>query len=134
MKQKRSYDCRPIQWDVVKKKLHFHKLAAMRRGLDFNLSAMSVYNLLRARRCYYTGIEMTEALPHKHGVSGINLLTDRTFERLDASKGYVIGNVVSCCRGVNSLKGQLERDGEPVDPEDLKIIIKEVRRVILEVN
>ena len=51
-------------------------------------------------RCYYTGIEMI--------ING-NRKTDlflMSCDRIDSTKGYVKGNVVLCCFGLNMLKGK----------------------------
>lgn len=66
-----------------------------KEGLEFNLSLTSVRNLLRAKKCFYTGTEF-----------GTNE-TARSVDRVDSSKGYVKGNVVACTVRVNSFKSNL---------------------------
>jgi hypothetical protein len=76
---------------------------ARNRGLDFDLSFQSVKNLMLAKRCAYTGITLTDPIDGSP-VRG----SDRTIDRVDASKGYVRGNVVACCHAINHMKGQVE--------------------------
>lgn len=66
------------------------------RGIDFDLPLLSLANLYKAKRCYYTGVELTPK----------NMSIDRVDNRL----GYVKGNVVACDKTVNSLKGSIEPD------------------------
>lgn len=76
---------------------------AKNTGIHFNLSLTSFKNLMRAKRCYYTGIIMTTKRTGK-----LIRATDRTVDRLDSSKGYVKGNVVACCHTANKMKGTIE--------------------------
>lgn len=79
---------------------------ALSRGLEFTITLTSMRNMLKAKRCYYTGILMTEP------VAGSNLkATDRTIDRIDSTKGYIPGNVVACCNAANTLKNMCEGGG-----------------------
>ena len=75
--------------------------SARSRDLDFNLTLTSIKNLVNAKRCGYTGIELTFET---------NKLNSHTIDRIDNNKGYVIGNVIACCKQFNELKGRLTRD------------------------
>ena len=57
------------------------------KGLEFNLSFISVKNLLRAKCCYFTGKVLTNK--------------NRSIDRVDNTKGYVKGNVVACDKKFN---------------------------------
>jgi hypothetical protein len=50
--------------------------------------------------------------------------TDRTIDRVDASKGYVIGNVVACCYAVNHMKSLVENDLAGTGLTGLKVVRK----------
>lgn len=63
---------------------------ALKAGIEFNLSLMTVYNLCRSKRCHFTGVKLTAE--------------NFTFDRVDNQKGYVPGNVVACCHNFNQLK------------------------------
>ena len=73
--------------------------SAKSRNKEFNLTLTSVRNLLKSKKCYYTGVELTRG---KHG----NLSIDR----VDNDKGYVKGNVVACDTTFNKLKDDLTVD------------------------
>ena len=70
--------------------------SAQKRGHDFNLSLTSVRNLLNSKKCAFTG-------------QPLNSKT-LTVDRIDASKGYVKGNVVACHKLFNIKKGALTKD------------------------
>ena len=76
---------------------------ARKRGIEFDISIMSIRNILSAKRCYYTGVELTRP------IYGMDLRpTDITIDRVDANKGYVRGNVVACCYEANQFKAMIE--------------------------
>lgn len=73
------------------------------RNIEFNLSFTAYKNLLRAKRCFYTGVELTDP------DNSIQTPTTRTIDRIDSSKGYVHGNVVACCFQINQAKSVFEK-------------------------
>lgn len=69
------------------------KSLAIRRGLEWNISESDYFELI-SKRCHYRN--------HPLGISnGVCL------DRVDNSKGYVIGNVVPCCGNCNRIKCHL---------------------------
>ena len=95
---------------------------ARRDGYEFALSLISVRNLLIAKRCYYTGREMTLPSYNRDGNVPGNVpqrSTDVTIDRVDNSLGYVKGNVVACCKAANSFKSRLENDNFELGMEDM---------------
>lgn len=88
---------------------------AKARGIEFKLSFVAYKNLIRAKKCFYTGIEL----------SNIEGAADqRTIDRVNPNKGYVSGNVVACCNGMNQMKAQMERDGSIFLPNFQKAVMK----------
>lgn len=85
--------------DVARKYLQL-AANAEQRNLEFNLSLAAVKKLLKQDRCFYTGVHVRSDVgathPHK-----------KTFDRVDASKGYIKGNVVVCSHRFNVKKGSL---------------------------
>lgn len=75
------------------------------RGISFNLSFVSCRNLLKAKKCYYTGVLLTKT---KTDTGAKPKPTDFTVDRIDSSKPYEKGNVVVCCHFANQLKNQVE--------------------------
>lgn len=94
------------QFDLyVAKKMSAKAQNARDRGIEFSLSFASMKNLLKAQKCYYTGLPMTRPTGQKQ------IGSDLTIDRIDASKGYIKGNVVACCYAANQLKSQVEAAG-----------------------
>ena len=79
---------------------------ARQNGIEFSLSFTSFKNMMKSKRCKYTGIELTD--------SGKQLITDRTIDRIDSNKGYVKGNVVCICRAANQFKSLFENPQYPI--------------------
>ena len=95
-----------VDFDVfVATKYLSKKMNAEERGLEFNLSLTSMRNLCKAKRCYFSGIPLTDK--------------NRTIDRVDNKKGYIKGNVVACCKEVNTLKGQLENESNVLNLKSL---------------
>lgn len=67
---------------------------AKSKGIEFSISLTSFKNMLKSKKCYFTGLP----------------LAAETFsiDRIDNSKGYVAGNVVACHLNFNSLKAMIE--------------------------
>lgn len=75
---------------------------AKRMTLPFETTNADLLNLYRQQggKCFYTGLEMKLI-----SETAKDLLL-ASCDRIDSTKGYVPGNVVLCCWGVNLLKGQ----------------------------
>lgn len=85
----------PSDVEVAKKLLNIYQ-SAMDRKLEFNLSFESVKTLLKFPSCYYTGRKFDADGPFA-----------RSIDRIDSSKGYIEGNVVSCTVDINGKKSNL---------------------------
>ena len=102
--------------EVARKMIKIHQSAADRK-LDFDLSLETVRKLLTYKTCYYTNREFDE-----------DGAFSRSFDRVDSSKGYVEGNVVSCTVDINGKKSNLTFDEiaalyhklKPTHDEDIK--------------
>lgn len=92
--------------DVARKYLQLKHNAEL-RGHDFNLKLTSVRNLLKATKCAFTGKEIT--------------YDNISIDRVDPTKGYIIGNVVMCDKEFNLMKGRLT-------PADVKAIMRVMKR------
>jgi hypothetical protein len=88
----------PSDVEVAKKFLNIYQ-SAMDRKLEFNLSFESVKTLLKFQTCYYTGRKFDNDGPYA-----------RSIDRIDSSKGYIEGNVVSCTVDINGKKSNLSDD------------------------
>lgn len=80
------------------------------KGHEFTLSLTSMKNMLKAKKCYYTGLPLT--------------LDTVTIDRVDNSKGYIRGNCVSCHTVVNNFKGLIENGTSPIGMKEVKMLMK----------
>lgn len=81
------------------------------RGVEWKLSLISVRNLLKTKKCPWTGIILT--VPRGQGKP--QLSTDITIDRIDNSKGYVPGNVIAVSSVANNFKSIFENPQYPID-------------------
>jgi hypothetical protein len=88
---------KPFNIILAEKYINLHK-SAMRRGKEFNLDIADVRKLLKTKKCFYTGVTLTE-------IEGDNY--QRTVDRIDNTRGYVKGNVVACSHLANQIKNEL---------------------------
>ena len=113
----------------VAKKLVAKEKDAKRRGIEFGLTFQSMKNLMKAKRCYYTGIVLTEPAGLQDDQLAGRHASDRTIDRIDGSKGYVPGNVVACCNAANNIKAQLEGAGLSGLRAGRNIFNKSIKRI-----
>lgn len=95
---------------------------ALSRGIKFTMTLQSMRNLMGAKKCYYTGVPLTNPS------AGYAKASDRTIDRIDPSKGYEPGNVVACCHAANQLKAQVEQGGIPGLQMGIRILEKAIKR------
>lgn len=80
---------------------------AQDRGKEFNLNLTSIRNLLRTKKCPYTGITL-QIYHYPPGTSQSMIPRDSlSIERLDCDKGYVKGNVIAISHEANLARGDL---------------------------
>lgn len=87
--------------DVVNKYIQLRD-SARTRGLEFDLKLITVKNLLRAEKCFYTGVKFSK---------GGQSMNRKTVDRVDPSRGYIVGNVVACTLAANGIKNTIESEG-----------------------
>lgn len=87
--------------------------SADKRGKEFDLSLMTVANLLKSKKCHYTGRPIS--FFRQEGCETASV------DRVDNDKGYITGNVVACSQRVNVAKNDLSI-------AELKRIIKVMER------
>lgn len=107
--------------DTIVARKYLQKLENSKsRGIEFKLTFMAYKNLLRSKKCFYTGIALSD-------VEGAG--DQRTIDRVNPNKGYVSGNVVACCKAMNQMKGVMERDGSIFLPNFQKAVGKMFKEV-----
>lgn len=116
-----------MQSSDIELAVRYANKAEMAKGkhLDFTISFAEYKRLHSLKRCAYSGLEFCGYTDNKPD----NLFTCRTLDRIDASKGYVPGNVVAVCQGVNNLKSVWENPNNPLTCEMVAKIIKSVLAV-----
>lgn len=97
--------------DVARKLINSY-LSAKDRNLEFNLTFQDIKRLLSTKHCFYTGLELNNDEKSQN---------QRTFDRVDNSKGYIRGNVVVCTKEFNGLKGCLT-------VEQIQLLVKGLKK------
>lgn len=98
--------------DIHIAKLYIRKVTkAEQSGHEFTLTFNQYKRLMLRKTCYYSGIPLTPG-PNPGETA---TQTSRTLDRIDNSLGYIEGNVVAACRGVNQFKATLESEDSIVD-------------------
>jgi len=92
---------------------------AKSNNIIFQLSFMSYKNLMTSKKCKYSGIKLTGKRQGKK-----IRFTDRTIDRIDNRIGYVKGNCVAVCHGVNTIKSMIENPENPLTAKGLEGIAK----------
>lgn len=82
------------------------------RNIPFMLSFYDYKRLLNTRKCYYSGVELTFEASKDNSF---------TIDRIDASIGYVPGNVVACSLKMNQKKKDFTLD-------ELRMVFKKLKK------
>lgn len=93
-----------VQFDKMVAQYYVNKVQSCRtREIEFNLTFTQVKNMLRAKKCQYTGVTLTKS------TSSSQLPTDVTIERIDPSKAYETGNVCAVSYAANQAKSAFDK-------------------------
>lgn len=82
-----------------------YKSASKRRRIEFELT-LSEFEYIVAQPCYYTGRVPSTA--HKTFNGPLRKIVFNGIDRLDSTRGYVVGNCVPCCWEINRAKNNLD--------------------------
>lgn len=118
--KKITHDRSVTDADVARKFLQVED-SARKRGIEFSLNLTTVKNLMKAKKCKYSGLPYDYTDPER----------SPSFDRLDSNKGYVKGNVVSCMVGINSLKNILLEHDASFFKDNPELLLKVVEQWIL---
>ena len=77
-----------------------YKKSAKKRNYIFDLD-IETFRKITQMNCYYCGIEPKQIKNHKEC---FGKYTYNGIDRIDNSKGYILNNVVPCCKVCNSAK------------------------------
>lgn len=90
----------------AKNKLFYkYRMQAQRRDIEFKLKYKDFLRIIN-EHCHYCGSEHSNREVTKSG----HVLMYNGIDRLDNEQGYVLGNVVPCCRFCNQMKSDLSYD------------------------
>lgn len=88
------------------------KKGAKSRGLLFNISIEYLWELFRGQeeKCALTGISLI--IPRSHYSSKKNPpgVAMASVDRIDSSKGYIVGNIQWVCAKINHMKWDLSQE------------------------
>ena len=87
-------------------------------GHEFTLPFSAFKRFKSVKTCHYTGMELTTP------TEGKVKQTDRTLDRIDSTKGYVVGNVVACSHYANQVKSVLENPSSTIELKHLTKLTK----------
>ena len=92
-----------VDFDIYCARMYLKKIDSCRnRGIPFKLNLTSFKNLMRAKKCYYTGVKLVRGANHEHHECYL------TIDRIDSNLPYQKGNVVACSLRANQLKSMVE--------------------------
>lgn len=98
-----------LSFDEYVARYYLNKIKNARdRNLEFSLTLQEVKNMLRAKKCQLTGVELTHTGAGTVDASSSQRHSDLTLDRIDNTKGYVQGNVMACCYAANHVKSAIE--------------------------
>lgn len=114
-----------VEFDAYCAKSYLSKIqSCQQRGVEFKLNFTSFKNLMRAKKCYYTGVTLTRGGGQE---TNPNYLT---IDRIDNKLPYQKGNVVACSRQANQLKNEVEKGGMTMK-QALNVFKKTIERGVL---
>lgn len=95
------------KYPVFIQNMYSNRILKRNTSLGFNsnniISIDEYFNLI-TRKCYYCGEESSQ-----EKIINKKMFRHNGIDRIDSNKGYIKGNVVSCCTDCNLMKGTLDQ-------------------------
>lgn len=114
-----------VEFDAYCAKSYLSKIqSCQQRGIEFKLNFTSFKNLMRAKKCYYTGVALTRGGGQENNPNYL------TIDRIDNKLPYQKGNVVACCTKANQLKALVE-NSDMTMKQAFNVFKKTVERGVL---
>ena len=88
-----------------------YMLRARKKKIEFDISGEKFWELTQSN-CYYCDDEpkqVFKAIQRANKWTGCKDFTFNGLDRIDSSKGYVLGNVVTCCKKCNYAKNDMSQ-------------------------
>lgn len=96
------------------------------KNIEFSLSFAEYRKLSLAKKCAYTDIQFCG---YDKDNKPLSKFTSRTIDRIDNTKGYVRGNCVSVCKGINEFKGILENPKATLSVELINKMVNSIDKI-----
>lgn len=104
--QKESRKKMPNNLAIVREILRKYKSSAKRRGYIFEISEPMFIDMIK-QNCFYCDVEPSTVRLYQSYDYGDRTLTYNGIDRVDNSKGYISGNIVTCCQKCNMAKREM---------------------------
>lgn len=105
----KSCGCIRLKPEAALKKLQIsYRYGAQRRGRPFQLK-LKEFKKLTSSACYYCGAKPSFVIKTSPKNFKPDIYIYNGIDRIDNTKGYILGNCVSCCKTCNNLKRILSR-------------------------
>lgn len=92
-----------VEFDIYCARMYLSKLDSCKsRNIPFKLNLTSFKNLMKAKKCYYTGVKLVRGTAFEGHECYL------TIDRIDNKLPYQKGNVVACSLRANQLKCMIE--------------------------
>lgn len=112
-----------VEFDIIIANKYVDKIKhAKKSGIEFKLTFAQFKRIMQRKRCAYSGIEFADISKPENNWQKI------TIDRIDNKKGYIPGNVIAVCNGVNNIKSQWENPNIPIDIPTMERIIRNVKK------
>lgn len=119
-----------VEWDhYVISKWQAKRNDAKQRKIEFAMTFRMMDNILRAKKCAYSGVRLTLCREGEESKP-----SDVSIERVNPDKGYVQGNVIAVCRLANNIKSMTEQNGLTSMKETHMILTKALKRIAKQEN
>lgn len=113
-----------IHRQLAEEKLYYLKKRCQKRNRECSITVEDLIESYATEFCQVTGVALIDS-----EVGDTRLLfNSRTLDRIDSSKGYVKGNILTVCYAVNHYKAKLETPDRDGNRLDLNTILAKVRQ------
>lgn len=96
----------PLGVAAIRKYYTLYRMSAKQRELEFNIDKKLFEKLIKGN-CYYCGVSPFCLYPYENDICNGRILVNG-LDRIDNNKGYVIDNVVTCCKICNYSKHKMK--------------------------
>lgn len=112
--------------DAAVAKAYLAKIKYCKDGnKEFSLTFSQYKRLWNAKRCYYTGTTFPD---RGHDWTELEARNRPTIDRVDNTKGYVVGNVVACTYDFNQLKSLWENPASSLTEAGVRTGLSKLKR------